>query len=897
MTKLHHAVAGLGLAVSVLTGSATWAEPIDYFQVDGVRYDNDIPIPEDVLGFGLGERPVRHDKMVEYLTAVAEASDRISVETIGYSHEGRPILFFVVTSPNNHDRLDEIREAHLERLEGDFSPPEDADQPAVIWINYGVHGAESSGMDAAMPALYHFAAAQGSEIDRTLDESVILITAIFNPDGHARRIDHVETFGGAVDVTDPAHQQHQLWVEARTNHYWFDLNRQWLLLTQPEPKAWIEKWRQWKPQVTADYHEMGSNASYYFHPGEPKRRNPLIPELARELTLSIAEQHAEWLDSEAQLYYSEQGFDNFYVGKGSTYPQVNGSLGILFEAGAARGGRIETPSGERTYADNIRTHFGTTLTTVAGALAIKDDLEDYQREFFRSALDEAAADERRAFVFTTSGDAERRRRFVELLLSHDVEVHELAQPLTVDELTFEPDTSYIVPAEQRQYRMVRAIFDRVTEFEEDIFYDVSGWTIPLAYDLDYVALGDRSFMRDQYNSDADVYAVDLLGARVESPPAASQPEPPQADYGYIFEWSEYYAPRALHRLLDHDVLVRIATSPATIVTSEGELEFNRGAVFVPLARQTVDREQIDDLISQIAQDDGIAVHAVESGLSVDPGVELGGPSFEPVQQPRVLLVFDDGLARYDSGEIWHLLDHEMHMPVTLRRKDDLQGLDWSRYTHLVMVGGNNVALAEPITDRVRQWVAEQGGTVVAMRQSAQWAQDILMADPAQANGDEDTSANGSEDEADSETEAEEPLRLAYDQMGVRDAEHIIGGAIFASDLDITHPLGFGYSDAFLPTHRNTTLTLEWPEDNPFGAPAVYVEDDVLLSGYASDKRLDEIAGTPMAVTHRMGQGSVILLADNPVFRATFLGTSKLFLNAIFFDDLIDSPFGDYAHGD
>lgn len=376
-------------ALAALATATAHAEPIEFYQLDATPYDESIPAPEDRFGFGVGDRPVRHDQMVAYLTELAEISDRITVETIGYSHEGRPILFFVVTSPENHARIDEIRENHLASLQPGAEP--DPDAPAVIWLNYGVHGAESAGMDAAIPTLYHYAAAEGPEVETDLREAVILITAIFNPDGHARRVNHVETYGGTVPVTDPDHEQHNLWTTARTNHYWFDLNRQWLLQTQPESQAWLAQWHRWKPMVSADFHEMGTESTFYFHPGEPLRRNPLIPEQARELTRGIAQHHIAFLDSEARLYTSEEGFDNFYVGKGSTYPQVNGSLGILFEIGAARGGLIESERGLVSHGDNVRTHFRTSLTTVSGALAQHREIADYQRQFFADALDAAAA--------------------------------------------------------------------------------------------------------------------------------------------------------------------------------------------------------------------------------------------------------------------------------------------------------------------------------------------------------------------------------------------------------------------------------------------------------------------------------------------------------------------------
>ena len=275
LARAFTALAALSLSVFA---APVAAEPVEFFQVDGVTYDESVTSFEDFAGYEIGERPVRVSDMHAYLRGLADSSDRISYEIAGYSHERRPILTFTVTSAENQSNIETIRQTHLARLRGEAAP--DA-APMVLWINWGVHGAETAGMDGSIPFLYHMAAAQGPEIEAQLDNAVMIVTVIFNPDGHSRRVNHVETFWSYGDNTDPNDAAHNLWTAARTNHYWFDLNRQWLLLTQPEPQAWIRQWHKWKPMLSVDYHEMGSNSPYYFHPGEELRRNPLIPKRAR----------------------------------------------------------------------------------------------------------------------------------------------------------------------------------------------------------------------------------------------------------------------------------------------------------------------------------------------------------------------------------------------------------------------------------------------------------------------------------------------------------------------------------------------------------------------------------------------------------------------------------------
>ena len=614
----------------------------------------------------------------------------------------------------------------------------------------------------------------------------------------------------------------------------------------------------------------GHGKHFLFHPGEPLRRNPLIPERARDLTLGIAQHHIDFLDSEARLYTSEEGFDNFYVGKGSTYPQVNGSLGILFEIGAARGGLIEAERGLVSHGDNVRTHFRTSLTTIEGGIAGHDEIAAYQRDFLANSAAEAGRDRDRGFIFTADGDPARANMFVDLLNRHDIRVNRLARDVRSNGRTYRAGESFIVDLAQPQYTMIRSMFDQPTEFEENIFYDVSGWTLPLAYDLDYTALG-----RD--------WSTDLLGAET-GPEALAQPAPPRSSYGYVLRWSDYYAPRALYRLLDADIRVRVATEPATIATHRGATEFGPGAVFVPLVGQDPDRETIHQLVASIAEDDGVAVHAVTSGSTAAGSPDLGdGNGFRAVRRPEVLVLFDNGLTSYDAGEVWHQLDHRMNIPVTLRRKNDLGGLDWSRYTHMVIVGGGNTSLPSRSAERVEQWIREDGGVLVTMRQASVMAQSTFF----------DMEA---EDDTDEDTDSETPDRRNYADIGVDDAEHVIGGAIFQTDLDPSHPIGFGYGDRLLPVHRNTTLTLQRPEDNPFAVVAEYA-DDPLMSGYASQMRQDEISGTPAVIAQRLGRGSVVMFADNPMFRATFRGTERAFMNAIFFGALIDRPFGDYNDED
>ncbi|MEM7356816.1 MAG: M14 family zinc carboxypeptidase, partial [Acidobacteriota bacterium] len=363
----------------------------DYLPTD-VRFDPAIPTPSSVLGFEVGEWHVRHDQLVAYMHRIAESSDRVRIETTGRTHEGRQLLILTVSDPANLERLEVLRQAHLQLSDPTTTDTlETADMPVVVNLGYSVHGNEASGSNASLLTAYFLAAAQGEWIERLLRESIVLIDPSLNPDGLARFAGWANMHRGRVLVADPEHREHREgWPNGRTNHYWFDLNRDWLLAQHPETWARLEQFHRWRPNVLIDGHEMGSEQTYFFQPGVPIRKNPLTPERNVTLTGEIAQYHAEALDAIGSLYYSEETFDDFYYGKGSTYPDIHGAIGILFEQASVRGHLRQTPHGEISFPFAIHNQFQTTLSTLRAALDKRRELLDYQRDFYTSAYRRAA---------------------------------------------------------------------------------------------------------------------------------------------------------------------------------------------------------------------------------------------------------------------------------------------------------------------------------------------------------------------------------------------------------------------------------------------------------------------------------------------------------------------------
>ncbi|MEO0973607.1 MAG: M14 family zinc carboxypeptidase, partial [Pseudomonadota bacterium] len=438
---------------------------------DDVAYSATVPTVRQVLGVEPSDRHFSHDELLRYYEAVAAASDRVELLDIGRTHELRQQILAFVSSPDNLARLEDLRLAHTAYADG----AADAPGPLVTWLGYSVHGNETSGAHASAYAVYHLAAAPAEVLEVDLDNTVVIIEPSINPDGMQRFTSWVNSHRSEVLVTSASHREHrEVWPGGRTNHYWFDLNRDWLLLQHPESRARIEQFQRWLPNVVGDYHEMGTSATYFFQPGIPSRNNPRTPPRTFELTAGLAGFHARALDAFAQPYYTEESFDDFYYGKGSTYPDLQGGVGVLFEQASSRGRSQASPNGKVTLEQAVRNQFATSRSLLAGSEALRDELLAHQRTVRRNALADGTK-ARGGWIFSTPADPRRAQALAQLLAGHDIEVFAQRDA---------PEHAFIVPAAQVRYPLVRTLFDAVTDFADPTFYDVSAWNADLAYDVD-----------------------------------------------------------------------------------------------------------------------------------------------------------------------------------------------------------------------------------------------------------------------------------------------------------------------------------------------------------------------------------------------------------------------------
>jgi len=466
-----------------------------YYLPQNIGYNNRVPTPADILGFEVGEWHATHEQIRYYLKTLAASSDRIEIEEMGQSHEARPLYILRVTAASNQKQIEEIKSQHQALSDPDRNTPADPDQQKlVVWLGYTIHGNEASGSNASMLLAYYLAAAQSPAVERLLDKCVVIIDPCMNPDGMNRFATWVNSHKSQQSVTDPASREFvEAWPGGRTNHYWFDLNRDWLPAQHPESQARLEKFYEWRPNVFTDHHEMGKHRTFFFQPGIPSRNNPLTPRKVYDLTNQLAGFHAKALDQIGTFYYSAEGYDDYYIGKGATYPDLHGSVGILFEQASARGYAQETENGVLSLAHGIRNQFSVSLSTLEGSMTASADLLGLQRDFYTSAMTEARNDAEKAYVVDFRGKNYVGQQLWEMTQRHQIKSYLLQEDIQVNGHPFQAGKSLVFPLEQAEYRYLKALFERRTQFQDSLFYDVSSWTMPLAFGLKDAVLDARSW--------------------------------------------------------------------------------------------------------------------------------------------------------------------------------------------------------------------------------------------------------------------------------------------------------------------------------------------------------------------------------------------------------------------
>jgi len=818
----------------------------NYFLENYKPFNNSILSPEEFLGYEIGFQHTRHDQIVSYLTYLSTVSNKADLINYGKTHEGRNLVILTITSESNLNNLDDIQKEHLQYTIPGNSVTLNKDLPIIINLGYGVHGNEPSSSEAAMLTAYTLVASMNKKIEKFRQHSVVFIDPTINPDGRDRHTQWANQNKSINLVADQYDSEHnEAWPRGRTNHYWFDLNRDWLLAVNPESRNKLKWFHNWYPNVVTDFHEMGTNSNYFFEPMKTNASvNPLIPEENYNvLSPKFAEYYVKALDSIGSFYYTKESFDETYPGYGSSYPDVQGALAILFEQASSRGHLQETNYGTISFGFTIRNQYLSSIATVEAAVDNKEMLRDYQKRFFDSSLKEFKDDKVKAYEFGDLYDQNRNKAFIDKLLIHNVKV-------------YESKGKYIVPVNQTQSRMVKNFFETYDKYVDSVFYDASAWSMSNFYNM-------KSKKLKNFNIESEVLSTNNLVKNVKVN---------KSEYSYILDWDDYNSVATLNYLQKNNLITYSAFKPFSVKVNEtsGIKNFNYGSILIPVSKQKMSSEKLYKIIKTAQEKFNVPIYNSKSGFSIK-GIDLGSNNFRINKPVKVGLLIGEGVNSYEAGEVWHLMDTRIHMPLSKIRLSQFSRVPLDKYTTLIIVSGSYNQLTKTDIEKINNWV-KKGNTLITIAKGSSWAIEKELVKESLLEPSNDSIFS----------------RKNYVSAAENIGRERIGGAILKVDIDLTHPLAFGYRDSSIPVYKNNNVFINKTKDH-YSSVGVYSKDPH-IDGYISEKNLkNNFKNTASLIVSRLGSGRVVMFADNPNFRGSWYGTNKLFLNAIFFGNNINVP--------
>ncbi|MCA8960147.1 MAG: hypothetical protein KDC38_06520 [Planctomycetes bacterium] len=834
------------------------AVAVDRFPVwDDDRFAGGIDPPSAYFGVPLGERFTPHHDVLRYCRYVAENSTRAVLQPYGVTPEGRELITLVISSEANLDRLDEIRA--LQKQLADPRGVEDEAAlasllerlPAVLWMSYNVHGNEASATEAALRTIYHLVDGEDDRTRSIRDGAVVIIDPLLNPDGRERYLGWYHQVGIPGGDANPRSREHdEPWPGGRSNHYYFDLNRDWSWLSQVETRARVARYLDWLPLVHGDFHEMSPESTYFFFPAE-EPINLNFTDHTRRWGAAFGRANADAFDRNGWLYYTEESFDLFYPGYGDSWPSLQGAIGMTYEQGGgpSAGLRYRRRDGSiLTLAERLHHHVVASLATLECATRRRTELQRSFHEFRRGVTDGDVAE----YVFPPT-PGPRRSQLLELLRDQGVEIERTARECVADALTDPlgrthdllrlPAGTAIVSLAQPCGRLAKSLLEPNAPVTVNRFYDVSAWSLPFSMGVEAFAAPRRIDVdRTAWVADPATVAIDR-----------------EARYAYLAPWNGVPAARALHALQTEGLRVRLVPEAITI---DGR-EYPHGTLQVPV-RQGGD---VHAAVRRAAERSGAEFFAVDSGLT-ESGIDLGSDKVVDLAKPRIAVATGSGVSSSSFGAVWYLFERELEIPFTAFDLESFDRLDLSELDVIIFPSGYGYRreLRADRLETLKSWVRD-GGVLIGLGGGG-------FALTAEETG--LTSVSRKFDE-DPKKDDEERVRRKIRELRDDRRRQQVPGNIFAVELDPDHPLALGLPETVYVHMEGTDSFALSGDARDVGA----FPEDPALSGYISEENEKKIGKRVYLAEESVGRGHVILFADDPNFRLFWRGLTRLFLNAVF----------------
>ena len=802
----------------------------------GALFSQTLQSPSEFLGYEIGTRFTRHHKVVDYFKYVSTNLPNVTLEKYGETTENRPLYVSYISSEENIKNLEKIRKDNLSQtgiLAGNAT-----NKKAIVWLSYNVHGNEASSTEAAMLTLYELV----TNKKEWLENTVVILDPCINPDGRDRYVNWFNQVKSTPYNTDQNAKEHaEPWPSGRPNHYLFDLNRDWAWVTQVESQQRIAIYNKWMPHIHVDFHEQGINNPYYFAPAaEPFHE--IITDWQRSFQTQIGKNHARYFDKEGWLYFTKESFDLLYPSYGDTYPTYMGAIGMTYEqAGHGRAGLgIQTDEGEiLTLKDRALHHMTTGLSTVeiSSENAIQLNLE-FKKFFNNSSLNY------KSYVLKNN-NADKINRLKKLLDTHEI-LYENAtntavkgyQYSTLKDAKIAVNTNdLVIHTNQPKGKMVQVLFEPNAKLADSLTYDITAWSLPYAHGIEAIA----------------------SSAKVASSKKGMQPNILNTidtnAYAYVSKWNSLEDATFLGALLQHNIIPRFTQKEFSV----NGTSFSKGTLI--LLRNDNRDNSFDAAIIKLANKHQRTLTAVASGFATT-GVDFGSSSVKPINKQKIAVLSGSATSSLSFGEVWHFFETQLQYPITAVNANNFKNTDLNIYDVLILPNGSYDALLDTTTlKKIKKWT-RAGGTLIAIGGAL----------------------NSFADTEDFYLKTKKPTTIetknltSFEDRERKGVANLITGSIFNSTLDTSHPLAFGYDSTYFSLKLSGTSYAYLKKGYNVG----YFDTNAKnVSGYAGSAAVKEVPESLLFGEQPMGNGSVVYMVDNPLFRS-FWENGKLFVaNAVF----------------
>ena len=813
--------------------------------------------PEQFLGYEPGSRFTPHWKVMEYFRHVAsQRSSHVKLESYGKTYEGRELVVAFVSTENNIRNLENIRlnNLRLASMATDQVAAVEENAPVITWLSYNVHGNEASSTEAAIKTIYALADPGNSTTQGWLRNSIVVIDPCINPDGRDRYVNWFNSMVGKQSNPQLMSREHrEPWPGGRTNHYNFDLNRDWAWQSQIESRQRAVIYNKWMPHIHVDYHEQGINEPYYFAPAA-QPMHEVITSWQKDFQTTIGKNHAKYFDKEGWLYFTREIFDLYYPSYGDTWPTFNGAIGMTYEQGGGGAGGLAVINDEGdtlSLTDRVQHHYTTSLSTIEIASIHAARLVKEFRKYFKDAVSGNVGEYKSYVIRNNAADRERINALLQILNYNGISYGYASgaakgysyKNRKDEQLQMQNDL--VIPGAQPRAALVKVLFEPHSRLSDSLTYDITAWSLPYAYNLTAWASKDR------------------IASQGVAQPAFVRNVAADA-YGYIIRWQGINSARTVAQLLKNNIRLRFAEMPFEV---NGQ-QFERGSVII-LKKGNEDKDFFS-LITSIANSNNVQLNAVTTGF-VDKGYDFGSDKVHALKAPRVVMLTGEGVSSNAAGETWHFFEQQLDYPLTLVNANDFSRISWSEIDVVIMPSGNYRFLNEkPDADAFKDWISK-GGRVIALENAVDALSRVDFGIKAKKTEEE------KKDEKKDDKTLYEPLRRYED----RERDFIPGstpGSIYKVDLDNSHPLAYGYPNFYYTLKMGDNIY----EFMKGGWNVGVIKKDEAVAGFVGNKLKDRLKDGLLFGVQQMGRGTITYLADNIMFRSFWENGKLMMCNAVFF---------------